>query len=215
MGRAVGDDDHVTLGDRAAFAVFGFPAADFFRLDGLAVHDRAAGDERRGAFEHVDDIRVACVHLDDAGFIAMTGVDLVIHSPNQRYSFDERLIHLLCRQVCDGRRRRSHRGLEGGSAGDRDVLIFLRRISAYADGADHFAIGNERHTALKGCRSGKREGGNTPVLNLVFEDFTRATKTRRGAGFTDTYVDARHLSVVETLQHQWIAAVVNDHDNDG
>src|SRR5439155_26622815 len=142
-------------------------------------------------------------------------LDLVIDPPTQRHPLDESVAYLFCRQVGGGRRRQSSRGLEGGRAGDGDVFIFLRRISAYADGAHHFTVENERHTALKRCRSGKGESGNTPVLNLVFEDFTRATKNRRGAGFTDTYVDARHLSVVETLQHQWIAAVVNDHDNDG
>src|SRR5207249_5915405 len=58
VGCAVGDDDDVALGDAARLTAGDGGAANFIWFNGFAVDDAAAGDERRGAVEDVDDVGV-------------------------------------------------------------------------------------------------------------------------------------------------------------
>src|SRR5206468_9740132 len=71
---AVGNDDNVALGDLARLAAFYVFAANLFRLDVLALNDASAGDQRSGSFEHVDDVGIAGVHLDDSRSVDWRGL---------------------------------------------------------------------------------------------------------------------------------------------
>ena len=87
MGYACRNHDDVALGQVVCFAVLDVRA---HRLSGprRVQADRcSARDERRFAFDHVDDIGFLVVHLDLAGFVAMAAGDGEVRRGHQRSAF--------------------------------------------------------------------------------------------------------------------------------
>ena len=59
MGDAIRDDDHVSLPDVTALAALDVHPANLIRGDDLRRHSYSTGDERRGASQHMYNVRVA------------------------------------------------------------------------------------------------------------------------------------------------------------
>src|SRR5207249_646012 len=104
--------------------------------------------------------------------------------------------------------------LEADDAGHRDIFVFLRCVAAYADRSDHLSFVNEGQTTLQRRCARQRNGSDTTVFNLIFENLARTAEDRRGAGLANAHVDAYHLRVVETFDDERISAVIHDNDDD-
>src|SRR6266516_343769 len=75
---AIRDYDHVALGDLPRLAADDAGAAKFIRPRGFGVDRLAAGDEFRGALEHIDHVSVLGVDFCLAGLLATAGVDHIV-----------------------------------------------------------------------------------------------------------------------------------------
>src|SRR5438034_11129362 len=119
------------------------------------------------------------------------------------------------RRRCDPRGSRSTSLLEERRAGLRDVLVLLRGVAAHADRADDLAVHRDRHAALERRGAGQGEGGDPSGADLVLELLAGPAEDRRRAGLPDADLDARHLRVVEAVEHDEMAPVVHHRDDDG
>src|SRR5881296_124264 len=61
------------------------------------------------------------------------------------------------------------RGDGAGRSDLGDVFVFLRRVTAYADRADHFAFKLNRNTALQRRRTGQGQRSYATITDLIFE----------------------------------------------
>src|SRR6266545_1925864 len=103
---------------------------------------------------------------------------------------------------------------ESPGAFDGDVLVYLGRVAADADGADDLPVEQDRNTALERRRVGESQSGHAAVADLILEDLARPPVDRRGASLADPDVDAGDLGSVHPFEQDDVSAVVHDHDDD-
>src|SRR5690348_2534998 len=96
-----------------------------------------------------------------------------------------------------------------------DVFIFLRRVAADTNSANDFAAEDDWDAALQRDRAGKRQGGNATVLYLIFKHSAGTTKDGRRSRFRDSHIYACDLRIIEALQYEQVATVINNRDYDG
>ena len=91
-----------------------------------------------------------------------------------------------------------------GGGGSRsclgDVFVFLRTFAAHADRADDFSVDDNRNATLQGRCAGQRQCGYAPFFDLIFEIFAGPAEDGRGSRFSDSYLDARDLRIVEPVE---------------
>src|SRR5262249_29902401 len=105
------------------------------------------------------------------------------------------------------------RRLGCGRSSFRYVLVFLRRVAAYADRADDFALVDDRDAALKRSSTGQRQSSNAAVANLIFKYLARPAEDCRRPRFTDADFDACHLRVVQPFKHEQMTSIVDYRDD--
>src|SRR5437667_6134674 len=94
-----------------------------------------------------------------------------------------------------------------------DVFILLRRVAADADRADDFAIDDDGNSALQWGGSNQCKCRHPAVLNLILKYLAGPSKDRGCARFRDSHVDTGYLRIVQPLEHQQIATVIDDCDH--
>src|SRR6266545_443099 len=109
----------------------------------------------------------------------------------------------------------SNRGASACRSDLGNVFIFLRRVTAYADCADHFAFKFYGNTALQRRRTWQSQRGYPTITDLIFKHLAWAAENRRRPGFADPDFHTRHLCIVEPLEQQQMTAVVNDNNHHG
>ena len=96
-----------------------------------------------------------------------------------------------------------------------DGFVLLWRVAAHTDRPDDFAIHGDRYASLQRRCSSERESRHSAIANLIFKYPAWPPKDRCGACLGDAHLNASNLCVVQTMQHQQVAAVIDDCDHDG
>ena len=83
----------------------------------------------------------------------------------------------------------------------RNVFIFLRRVTAHANGADHLSIDDNWDSALKWSSPRQSERGDSALAYLVLKDLARSAKDSGGSSLSD-------LGVVEVPENDHMATAI-------
>ena len=93
-----------------------------------------------------------------------------------------------------------NRGGGGSGSSLGDVFILLRTLATHADRADDLSVDANRNASLQWRRTGQRQCGYAPFLDLILEIFAGSAEDGRGSRFSDSYLDARDLRIVEPVE---------------
>src|SRR5207245_10689563 len=94
-----------------------------------------------------------------------------------------------------------------------DLPVLLRGDAADADAADELAVHDERQPALDRHRVGQRHDDVPAAGGRVFEDLRGTLVGYRASRLRDGDVNAARLRVVDPLEVDEMAAVVDDDDD--
>src|SRR5262249_17884328 len=104
--------------------------------------------------------------------------------------------------------------LERVGPGDGNRLVDLRAVATDTDGTDHPPVEPDGHSALQRRAVGQRERRNAARANLLLELPAWPPIDGRRPRLPDADVDAGHLRVVEPMEENQVATVVDDRDDD-
>lgn len=218
MRHAFGKDEYIAFRDPLRLPASDFAAARFANRRNFRIDDFAAGDYHCRAFEKVVDIGLMRVHFGEPRLVATTCVHFVGARCEQRGIGAKTGGDFIVAEIRDrGRRfartcRPCHTSLQSSRAGEREFFVLLRALSA--DAADDLAIDGQRNAALERRESlhiaQDGDHGRAAFVDCVFECFGRLFEQRRGARLADGNVGAGRKRVIEALDGNQIAAVIDD-----
>src|SRR6185369_12887496 len=89
----------------------------------------------------------------------------------------------------------------GGSDSSFGFVVLTKRpLATHADRADDLSVDANRNASLQWRRTGQRQCGYAPFLDLILEIFAGSAENGRGSRFSDSYLDARDLRIVEPAE---------------
>src|SRR6516225_11024486 len=214
MRNTVRDDYRVSGSQLAGFATINFLSANLIFRHWFASDHCSTGDDRGRTLQHIEDVRVLGMNLDEARFVPAASVDLVVPSAafavKKNLTLLESRVGLALREVGDGQvgdlLRIASEGLYRVRPCNRELFILCgTRRAAHTNAADNLSIEDYRDPALERReeRVRQRSHRRAAFVDDVLKNLGRLLEKHGCPGFSNGDACASGKSTIEPFEgHQ-------------